>query len=132
MSHQNKEIARRFVQAFATGNVAVLEQIVAEDVVDHTLPPGASRGRRGLLDAVATCRVGFPDMEISIEREVAEGDSVVVYMYRIVNGRIIETRTSPGCSNSWAFCAADPAVTTPRHLSNRRRPPELCGARPPI
>ena len=92
--------------------------LVAEDVLDHQLPPGGRPGRQGVLDAVAMFRTGFPDLEISIEREVSEGDLVAVYgsvagthrgpmlgapatgrrarfpfmdLYRIVNGRIVET-----------------------------------------
>ena len=118
MSDQNKQLARRFLQAFEAGDVATLEQIVAPDMVDHNSPPGAKPGRPGLLDAVAMFHSGFPDMKISIDRVVAEGDSVAVYgkvsgmntgvlmgtaptgkrasfaymdIYRIVDGRVVES-----------------------------------------
>ena len=78
MSQQNKQIVRRFLRAFAEGDVATLEAIVAEDVRDSQAPPGSRPGRQGLLDAVAMFRTGLPDLEISIEREVAEGDLVAV------------------------------------------------------
>jgi steroid delta-isomerase-like uncharacterized protein len=118
MSEQNKQVARRFLQAFADGDLATLKQIVIEDIVDHNAPPGAAPGRQGLLDAVERYRAGFPDMKLLIEREVAEGDLVVVYgmvtgtntgpmmgapatgkraafaymdMYRISDGKVVET-----------------------------------------
>lgn len=118
MSQQNKQIVRRFLRAFAEGDVATLEAIVAEDVRDRQAPPGSRPGRQGLLDAVAMFRAGLPDLEISIEREVAEGDLVAVNgtvagthrgpmlgapatgrrvtfafmdLYRIAGGRIVET-----------------------------------------
>jgi predicted ester cyclase len=102
MSEQNKEIARRFIQAFAAGDVTALEQIVGQDLLDHNPPPGARPGRQGLLDAVATFRAGFPDLQISIERMVAEGDTVVVYGTAAGSWRPGTSRTSPGCWGSWA------------------------------
>jgi steroid delta-isomerase-like uncharacterized protein len=115
---QNKQIVRRFIHAFMTGNTAVLEEVVAEDLIDHNLLGDLKPGRQGLLDIVAMYRTGFPDIEIAIEREVAEGDFVVQYgrisgtnkgemmgqpathrratfawmdMHRIVNGQIVES-----------------------------------------
>ena len=118
MSEQHKQIARRFIAAFAAGDTAALAEIVAKDMVDHCPAPGSRPGLQGLLDAVAMFRAGFPDIHISVERVVAEGDSVAVFgtiagtntgalmgapatgkparfpymdMYRIANGRIVET-----------------------------------------
>lgn len=79
MSEENKLIARRFLAAFAAGDTATLTQVVAEDAIDHNAPPGMKPGRQGLLDAVAMFRGGFPDLEISADRIVAERDSVAVY-----------------------------------------------------
>jgi steroid delta-isomerase-like uncharacterized protein len=117
MSQENKAIARRFLQAFARGDASTLEQIVADDIRDHQAAPGARAGRQGLLDAVAMFRTGLPDLEISVVREVAEGDLVAVHgtaagthrgpmlgapatgrrvtfpfidLYRIAGGRIVE------------------------------------------
>jgi steroid delta-isomerase-like uncharacterized protein len=118
MPDSNKQIVRRFLRAFADGDVSTIEAIVAEDVRDNQAPPGSRPGRHGLLDAVAMFREGLPDLEISIEREVAEGDLVAVNgtvagthrgpmlgapatgrrvrfafmdLYRIAGGRIVET-----------------------------------------
>ena len=117
MSEQNKTLARRFLSAFAAGDTSTLTQVVAENIVDHSAPPGAKPGRAGLFDAVAMFRAGFPDLQISTDRIVAEGESVAVHgrmkgtntgplmghpatgrsadvgymdMYRIVNGQIAE------------------------------------------
>ncbi len=76
MSAQNMQIARRFTAAFAAGDAAALEEIVAEDVVDHNLPPGGKQGRQGLLDAVAEYHAAFPDMSATIDHLVAEGEFV--------------------------------------------------------
>ena len=89
MFEQHRQLARRFVAAFAAGDVAALEEIVAEDVLDHNPAPGQRADRRGLLDAVALYRAGFPDLAITVEREVAEGDLVALY------GTISGTNTGP-------------------------------------
>jgi predicted ester cyclase len=89
MSEQNKLIVRRFLAAFAAGDTATLTQVTAEDIIDHCSPPGARPGRPGLLDAVTMFRAGFPDIQISTERLVAEAESVSVY------GRITGTNTGP-------------------------------------
>jgi NADH dehydrogenase len=113
-----ERVARRFVEAFAAGDTAVLEEIVREDLVDHNALPGQQPGRRGLLDAVAAYRTAFPDLAITVEQVVAQGDAVVQYgaisgtntgpvmgqpatgrratfpymdLYRIADGRIVET-----------------------------------------
>src|SRR5262245_40231144 len=57
-------------------DLATLEEIVAEDVVDHSAPPGASAGRAGLIEAMVAFRTAFPDLKITIENQVAEGDFV--------------------------------------------------------
>lgn len=118
MSEQNKQIARRFIEAFVAGNTAVLDEVVVEDFVDHNPVPGQKPGRQALIDILAGWRTAFSDMEITIEREVAEGNFVVqsgvvsgtntgpimgwpatgkqarftyMDMHRVVNGQIIET-----------------------------------------
>src|SRR5262245_61920099 len=89
MSEQNKLIARQFLAAFAAGDTATLTQVTSENIIDHCAPPGAKPGRQGLLDAVAMFRAGFPDIQISAERMVAEGESVSVF------GRITGTNSGP-------------------------------------
>ena len=79
MSDQNEQVVRRFQEAFAAGDTAALEEIVAEGVVDHTPRPGQQPGRQPLLDAVTGFAAGFPDLEIAVEQVVAEGDLVVQY-----------------------------------------------------
>ena len=80
MSEQNKQLARRFAAAFMANDAATLKEIVAEEVVDHTRPPGQpSAGRQPLLDAVAAFKQGLPDMDTTIDCEVANGDLVVQY-----------------------------------------------------
>ena len=72
----NKEIARRFMQAFEKGDQDALRAVVADDVHDNDLPPGAPQGIEGLLGAVAMFNAAFPDLWIRTARQLAEGDFV--------------------------------------------------------
>jgi steroid delta-isomerase-like uncharacterized protein len=116
-AEENKQVARRFIQAFQGGNTADLSEIVAQDFVDHNPQPGQKPGQRGLIEIIAGWRTAFPDLEITVQHEVAKGESVVqqgvalgtntgplmgrpatgkqasvayMDMHRIVNGRIVE------------------------------------------
>lgn len=80
MSEANKAIARRFIEeAFNKGNLAVLDEIVAPDHKDlgpgsfPDLPPGPEGSKR----LVSVYRNAFPDVHLTIEDQVAEGDKVV-------------------------------------------------------
>jgi predicted ester cyclase len=73
----NKEIASRFIEAFQAGDDAALESSMVEDTVDHNPLPGQRPGRRGVLDTLAMYRSAFPDLTLTIELQVGEGDHVV-------------------------------------------------------
>jgi steroid delta-isomerase-like uncharacterized protein len=79
VSEQNKQIARRFTAAFAANDAAAYEEVVADEVVDHNPRPGQKPGRQAVIDAVAAFAAGFPDLELTVEQEVAEGDLMVQY-----------------------------------------------------
>ena len=79
-TEENKACQRRIVEEFINkGNMAVAEALVAEDFVALDPPPGLEQGRAGLIDDIARMRTAFPDMEWTIEEQVAEGDKVACY-----------------------------------------------------
>jgi steroid delta-isomerase-like uncharacterized protein len=71
-------IARRFNEPFNTGNVALYDDLLAADWVDHPLAPGQHRGRAGLAPIVATFRAAFPDLTVENEAVLVAGDTVTV------------------------------------------------------
>jgi predicted ester cyclase len=76
MSEANKELVRRFYAAGA-GDLAGLEEIVAEDYFDHHFLPGMPRGPEGVRQWFRDVLGGvFSDMRIEIDRMIAEGDWV--------------------------------------------------------
>nr|WP_312911351.1 ester cyclase [Natronosalvus caseinilyticus] len=77
-TEENKQIARRFPEEVATkGNTDVLEEICAEDVIDHS-PLGEARGLEELEDQMEFLRSAFGDFSATVEDIVAEGDTVAM------------------------------------------------------
>lgn len=77
MSEQNKMLVRRVIdEVYNEGNLALVDELAAGDFVVYT-PSQEIHGRAGAKQYVATLRTGFPDLHITIEDQVAEGDKVV-------------------------------------------------------
>lgn len=115
---EHKALVRRFYAELDEGNLDVIDELVAEDFLDHDPPPfpGLAPGRAGLRQAAEMFWAATPGRHI-IEDQIAEGDKVVtrlrgvgkhegelagipasgndldvkaVSVYRIENGRIRE------------------------------------------
>ena len=73
-------VSRRvFEEAFTQGKVEVLDELVAEDWVNHdeTVPPEIPRGRAGLKQLAHGYRGAFPDLQMTVEDQIVQGDKVV-------------------------------------------------------
>ena len=72
---KNKAIARRYIELWSTGTLALADEVLAEDYVDHTHPHQAP-GPESVKQEVMAFREGFPDAHITIEQIIAEVDTV--------------------------------------------------------
>jgi steroid delta-isomerase-like uncharacterized protein len=74
----NKAIVRRFIDGLNQGNLAIGEELLAEDVQRYL--PGSAKpvGRTGSQKAEVQFYAAFPDMQSTIEELLADGDRVVV------------------------------------------------------
>jgi steroid delta-isomerase-like uncharacterized protein len=80
MSEENKQVSRRLAEeAFGQGRFEVIDELVADDFVnrDTSIPPGVGSDREGLKQLAQGYVAAFPDMELKVEDQVAEGDKVV-------------------------------------------------------
>src|SRR5215204_108141 len=78
MSEENKAVARREIEElFARGNLDAAEEIYAPNYVGHEPTSGDIRGIEGAKQFAATYRQAFPDLQPTVEDQVAEGDKVV-------------------------------------------------------
>jgi steroid delta-isomerase-like uncharacterized protein len=74
MSEENKEMVRRSWEA--AENPDVLNEIYTSDAVWH-LPDQDIKGVEEFKQYVATYKNAFPDLNVTIEDEAAEGEKVV-------------------------------------------------------
>ena len=80
MSEDIKAIARKyFLDVHGKNFNALIDEIIDPNYVMHgpAVPPGAPPGREGLRQIMARYQTGFPDRKVTIEKMVAEGDTVV-------------------------------------------------------
>jgi steroid delta-isomerase-like uncharacterized protein len=76
---ENKALIRLFYEeVFNKKNLAAVDDFFAPDHVDHTLPAGLPVGPEGTKQAIAMTLSGFPDLRVTIEDMIAEGDKVVI------------------------------------------------------
>ncbi len=78
-AEENKALFRRFMEEVANqGNIDAVDELVAPDAVEHEeLPPGTPPGREGVKHFFALLRNAFPDLRVTIDDQIAEGDKVV-------------------------------------------------------
>ena len=78
MSEENKALARRWADIFNQDNLDLVDEIYAPDFVGHDpAMPEDTRGVEGAREFYSMYRSAFPDTEITVEDQVAEGDKVV-------------------------------------------------------
>jgi predicted ester cyclase len=77
-AEENKQLVRRFYEEIDKGNLDVVDELVAEDYLDHNPPPfpGLGIGREGVKQAFKIFWEATPGHH-HIEDQIAEGDKVV-------------------------------------------------------
>jgi steroid delta-isomerase-like uncharacterized protein len=79
MSEENKAVVRRFNELveeyWRTGDADAFDEVVASDFVHHA--PGLPPDLEGMKQALPMFRAAFPDMRLTVEDMIAEGDKVL-------------------------------------------------------
>ncbi len=83
-----KSLLRRFYAEVSAGNLAVIDELVADDVVEHEEFPGLEPNKEGVKQFFALFRAAFPDVRMEPHEMVAEGD--------LVSARVTITGTHQG------------------------------------
>ncbi|ADH64395.1 protein of unknown function DUF1486 [Allomeiothermus silvanus DSM 9946] len=78
MSEANKTIFRRFVdEVINRGDLGAVDELLAPSYHQHDpLIPGLPGGREGAKQLFALLHAGFPDLSVTLEDLVAEGERV--------------------------------------------------------
>lgn len=118
----NKEIFRRFCDAMSTGDPELISEAIDEfvepDALIRTPLPLETTGAEKLKEVFARLHRAYPDLKVTVEDVIAEGDKVVgrntvtgthrgeymglpptgksvsydeIFIFRFANGRIVET-----------------------------------------
>ena len=75
---ENKGIIMRFIEEVLNNkDLNVINEIVAEDFLEHVPFPGQGPGRDGLRNVIIAFFTAFPDLHWTIDEQVAEDDNVV-------------------------------------------------------
>jgi steroid delta-isomerase-like uncharacterized protein len=90
-NEQNKINARRIVdEAWNKHSTKVLDELFSNDAILHNpLDPTVPKGLQGVKTTLDTFLTAFPDVKITIEKEIADGEYVVQHL------RAIGTNTGP-------------------------------------
>jgi steroid delta-isomerase-like uncharacterized protein len=74
---ENKATYRRYIQEiFNEGRLDQLGELLTPDYAYRDAPPGTPPGLEAIRQVVTMFRAAFPDLEITIEDQIAEGDKV--------------------------------------------------------
>ncbi len=79
-TESNKAVSRRFLEEVASrGKLAVADEIIAPDHVNRGpgALPGLPVGPEGSKQLVRVFRNAFPDIQFTLDEQIAEGDKVV-------------------------------------------------------
>jgi steroid delta-isomerase-like uncharacterized protein len=80
-TEENKAIVRRIFDEFLnTGDPDAADELFAADFVNHSPGRGAAPDREGMKRFISSLRRTFPDMKLTPDDLIAEGDKVTVRM----------------------------------------------------
>src|SRR5579863_1066568 len=76
-TEQNKALVRRFYdEVFNKKNLAAIDDFLAPHIIEHSLPPGLPGGIEGSRQFIGMYLTAFPDLHVTAEDMIAEGDKV--------------------------------------------------------
>jgi len=77
MSERNKAAARVAFEVWSTGDLDRLDESIAPDVVHHDpYDPHGTEGLIGMKKTIKRNRSIYPDLHMTVEDQVAQGDKV--------------------------------------------------------
>lgn len=78
-TEDNKTLMRRFIEeVFNKKNLSAIDELIAPNHIDHSAAASLPVGPEGYRQAIGMMLTGFPDLHVTVEDVIAEGDKVVV------------------------------------------------------
>lgn len=75
-TEQNKELARRFYDAWNRNDRQALWELFSDDAVDHNPGPTQVSGKEGIRQSLNQFLDAFPNSQVTVDYLIAEGDKV--------------------------------------------------------
>jgi steroid delta-isomerase-like uncharacterized protein len=76
MPEDAKLLLRRFYDGVSAGNLDIIDELVADDFVEHEELPGLEPGKQGVKQFFQMYRAAFPDLRMEPHEVLADGDLV--------------------------------------------------------
>ena len=78
MAHDLEALMRRFYEEVVNrGRVELVDELAADDFVEHEVFPGLSADKEGVKEFFQIMRSAFPDLRFEVEDLIASGDTAV-------------------------------------------------------
>lgn len=78
MADLKATMTRVYEEVFNQGNFDAIDEVIADDFVEHeSLPPGIPNGKEAPVAMAKMIRAGFPDFHVTVEDMLQDGDKVV-------------------------------------------------------
>jgi steroid delta-isomerase-like uncharacterized protein len=77
-TQENKAVYFRLIEeTFNNGNLEVADELVDHNYMEYTPAPSQTPGIAGFKQVVEIFRTAFPDLKVTVEDTIAEGNKVV-------------------------------------------------------
>lgn len=106
IDHMKAMTRRLYQEGISQGNLAVVDELVAVDAIDHEGMPGMPPGVEGLKALIGVLRGAFPDLPFTPDDRVAEGDKIVARL-TVTGTHRGEFMGKPPTGRSVSFSAID-------------------------
>ena len=74
----NKALARQFFKRMSAGDLSAVDELVADDYVEHEQVPGLAPGKAGVRQLFEMFHSAFGEAAVEVDDMIAEGDKVFV------------------------------------------------------
>ena len=75
---ENKATLMRFAEESVNkGNLDIVGEFFADNFVNHFAPPDSPKGPEGMRQTLAAGMAAFPDLHVTVDDVIAEGDKVM-------------------------------------------------------
>ena len=74
----NLAVQQKFGSAVNSGQLELLRDVIAADVVDHDPAPDQGAGPEGYIRMFAALQASFPDLAVSVDQIVTDDDKIAI------------------------------------------------------